>query len=106
MLERRALGRVQDVAVVVNDGTDLDRPLFGEPVALLFGKLPGQTLAALRFAFEAFRRGYDRHRDLMLEPLLCNLKRDRHVEDLLAVLDGNDAAGGEALAVAGAVDLV
>src|SRR3954470_20925996 len=42
----------------------------------------------------------------MREPFLVVVERDREHEDLLAVLDRNHAARGEALAVAAAVDLV
>ena len=42
----------------------------------------------------------------MHEAFLGDLEGGGEVEDLLTVLDGGDAAGGEALAVAGAVDLV
>ena len=42
----------------------------------------------------------------MLEARLLDLERGGHVEDLLAVLDRDDAAAGEALAVAAAIDVV
>ena len=42
----------------------------------------------------------------MIEPVLRHLEGGGHVEDLLSVLDGDDAAVGEALAVEAAVDLV
>ena len=40
----------------------------------------------------------------MVEALLDDLKRDGHVEDRAAVLDGDHPAGGEALAVSNPVD--
>src|SRR3954447_17992781 len=42
----------------------------------------------------------------MREPFLVVVERDREHEDLLTVLDRDDAPRGEALAVAAAVDLV
>ena len=45
-------------------------------------------------------------RHLVVGPLLLPLERRRQVEDLLAVLDRDDAAVGEARAVAAAVHLV
>ncbi len=42
----------------------------------------------------------------VLEAVLVDVERRRHVEDRLAVLDGDDAPGGEAAAVADAVDVV
>jgi len=42
----------------------------------------------------------------MLDTVLPHLERGSHVEDLLAVLDGDDAARRETVAVATAVDLV
>ncbi len=46
------------------------------------------------------------HLDLMRQPRLGDVERDRHGEDGAAVLDRLDVARGEALAVADAVDLV
>ena len=42
----------------------------------------------------------------MLEPLLCRLERDRHVEDRLAVLLCNDAPGRERAPVADTIDMI
>ena len=42
----------------------------------------------------------------MRQALLVQMERDRHREDGAAVLDRDHAPGGEALAVADAVDLV
>ncbi len=47
-----------------------------------------------------------RHRRLVFKALLGHLEGGREVEDLLAVLDRHHPAGGEAAAVARAVDLV
>ena len=43
---------------------------------------------------------------LVVGPVLLDLERGGHVEDLLAVLDRYDAAAGEAAAVAAAIHLV
>ncbi len=42
----------------------------------------------------------------MIQPGFRNLKRGRHVEYLLPVLNGDDAPRGEMLAVPRAVDLI
>ena len=42
----------------------------------------------------------------MLATVLGRLERGRHVEDLFAVLDRDDAAGGKMMAVARPVDLI
>ena len=47
-----------------------------------------------------------RHRHLVVEARLVGVERHRHGEDRLPVLDRDHAPGGEALAVADAVDLV
>ena len=51
-------------------------------------------------------RRHVRHRRLMAQAGLVAVERHRHGEDRLAVLDRDHAAGGEALAVADAVDVV
>ncbi len=51
-------------------------------------------------------RHAERHRHLVLEPILVELERRFEREDRLTVLDGDDAPRGEGAAVADAVDLV
>ena len=46
------------------------------------------------------------HGDLMRQTLFGSMKAGLQVEDGLAVLNGNDASGREAFAVADAVDVV
>ena len=52
------------------------------------------------------RRHVERHGRLVVGPGLVDVEAGLQVEDGPAVLDGHHAAGGEALAVADAVDLV
>ena len=55
---------------------------------------------------QLLRRRHVRHRRLVAHPGLVAVERHRHGEYRLAVLDRDDAPGGEALAVADAIDLV
>src|SRR5207248_9935431 len=55
---------------------------------------------------QALRRRYCGHRDLMIEARFAHLERGGHVEDLLAVLDGDDATVREAVAVEAAIHLI
>ena len=62
-------------------------------------------LLDLLLAEQLFRRGDVGHRDLMVETRLLDLEGGRQRENRLAVLDGDDPAGGEARSVANAVHL-
>ena len=55
---------------------------------------------------ETFRLGHIGHWDLMRQALFGCMEACLQVEDGLAVLNGNDASGREAFAVADAVDVV
>src|SRR6187551_810117 len=88
------------------DGPELERPLVRqEPPHLLryFFEHVGRQLAHVG---QTFGPRHLRHRRRVLESFLGNLKRRRHVEDRLAVLDRDDAAVAEALTVARELDLV
>ncbi len=60
----------------------------------------------LGFARQSVGLRHIGHFGLVREAWLGAVERHRHGEDGVAVLDGDDAPGGEALAVADAVDLV
>ena len=86
----------------VADVADVDRPRPDVPAAHLVGVRLHPRLQRL----EPLRAGHVGHGHRVLQALLLDLERRRQVEDRLAVLHGDDAAGGEAAAVADAVDLV
>ena len=88
------------------DGPKLERPLVREEPPHLLGNLLEHVGRQLAHVGEAFGPRHLRHRRGMLEAFLGHLERRRHVEDRLAVLDRDDAAVAEALAVARDVDLV
>ena len=64
------------------------------------------ALLDLGFARQFLGLRHVRHLGLMGQPGLVAMERHRHGEDRVAVLDRDHAPGGEALAVADAVDLV
>jgi hypothetical protein len=56
--------------------------------------------------WQTFGFGDDGHRHLVRKALLVSVEAGLQVEDGLAVLNGDDAASREALAIADAVDVV
>ena len=93
----RSIRRAVDVAQVDGAGTVV--------------ALAERVLVRLHAGPEVGKRRRDsgtpsRHRDLVVEPVLVHVEARLQVEDRLAVLDRDDASGGERLAVADAVDLV
>ena len=103
-LPRRALGRLEEFHRL--DMAHLDRAGPREPFAVFFGNLRHGLGAHLGFGGKRFRIGRVRHLELMLEALFRNLKRSRQCENLVTVLDRNDAPRGETRAIAAAVHLV
>ena len=101
---RRRGDRVQRIANL--DGTDLDRALGGGDRAERRRQLIGDREREIELGPQRFRRRDLGHRVLVIEALLDTLKRCFEAEDRLAVLDGGDAPGGEARAVAQPVDLI
>ena len=66
----------------------------------------GMALEDLALARQLLRLRHLGHGDLVLESVLGDMERGRHGEDRHAMLDRHHLAGGEAAAVAIAVDLV
>ena len=64
---------------------------------------PGQHVAQLR---AVVRRRHRRHRVLVVQAVLGQVERGRHVEDRPAVLAGDHPPGAERTAVAGPLDVV
>ena len=73
---------------------------------MLFREQLGVLFAPFAFVLQRFRRWHLRHRLLMAQAILADLKGERHTEDGAAMLYGEHAAGVEAPAVADAFDLV
>ena len=69
-----------------------------------------QLLAQFQGQVVEARQGLGRravgHGQLMIEARLGHLKRGGHVEDLFAMLDGDDTTAAEAVAIATAIDLI
>ena len=87
--------------------TELERPrLLEEAPHALRQPLEERCRRPLERIRQALRRRYRGHRDLMIEARFAHLERGGHVEDLLAVLDGDDAAVREAVAVEAAIHLI
>ncbi len=96
--------RAQVVPQIHRAQLDRARPL---PVAAhALGRVLQIGGLQIGLARQLLRRRDVGHRHLVVEAALLDLERGGHGEDRLAMLDGDDAAGGEALAVADAVDLV
>src|SRR6185503_11592229 len=79
---------------------DLDRPLALPVAADDRRSAAEEQRLQIGLARQRLRHRHVGHGDLVIEPALLDLERYRHREDRLAVLDGDDAAGVEALAVA------
>lgn len=88
------------------DGPEFDGPLAGIERAHVLRNLLLHRPDQLQLAGQVVRARHGRHLGLVLGPLLRFLEGRRHVEDGPPVLDGHDAAGGKAVAVTQAVDLV
>ena len=65
-----------------------------------------RLFAQLAACFQALWPGYIRHFGFVEPALFCDLKRGGEVENLFAMLDGNNAARGEGAAIARMVDLI
>ena len=91
--------RVQQVIVFI-DGPNVDRTRLREMLANSFGQLMGKPRAMLFFRLQVLRTNDLRHIELMFETRFRHLERRRHVEDLLAMLDGHNAPRREAFPVA------
>ena len=101
-------GAARGGALHVNrlDGAKLERPFVGEKAPHLLRHFLEHVGRQLTDVGETFGPRHPRHLGLVLEALLGHLERRRHVEDRLAVLDRDDAAVAETLAVARELDLV
>ncbi len=88
------------------DGAELERPLLGEEAAHFHRHFLEHVGGHVEQVPESIRARHVRHVGLVFETFLGLLKRGGQVEDRPPVLDGDDAPGGEAAAVACAVDLV
>ncbi len=85
---------------------DLDRPPTQKLLADGGRDLVGDPVRQLQLGSEASGAGHAGCRVLVFKPRLVDLKRGRQVENRPALLNGHDPAGGEALAVADAIDVV
>ena len=88
------------------DGADLDRARHGQARPHPLGQGVGEHEGELRLGAERLGRRNVGHLVLVLEAGLVDVEGRGQAEDGLALLDGDDAPGGEALAVAKPVDLV
>ncbi len=96
VVQGAALARVPGVA-------DVERGPLAVPVVPRPPGEAGQHVAELG---AVLRRRHLRHRVLVVETVLGQVERGRHVEDRPAVLAGDHPAGAERAAVAGALDVV
>ncbi len=88
------------------DGTHFDRT-FPLPVsAHVFRRHFEEFRLQLPLARQVFRLRHIGHLDLMLHAFFHHLKRGRHGEDRLAVLDRHHTSGGETAAIANPIDFV
>ena len=85
---------------------DLDRSPAQKLLADGGRDLGGDPVRQFQLGSETFGAGHGGRRILVIKPRLVDLKRGGHVENRPALLDGHDPAGGEALAVPDAIDVV
>ena len=88
------------------DRADLDGALPRGHRADRLGQRGGQRHGHRALGLQGFGRRHGGHERLVLEALFVHLERGLEAEDGLALLHGDDAAGGEAPPVAQPVDLV
>ena len=107
--EPHLLGRRQALGLDVighADGAELERATVLEKAAHFLRQIRQQFLVVALEVAQLLGRWHVGHAGGVVHAGLVDLERARHVENLLAVLDRNDAPVGEALAVATAIDLV
>ncbi|PRD36378.1 UNVERIFIED_CONTAM: hypothetical protein NCL1_08867 [Trichonephila clavipes] len=100
------LARLQREGVDRVDGAQLDGPVGLQQRAVLLRHVGRHHTAQVQLAGQAFRTRHLGHGQLVIEAVFGVGERGHHGEDDLAVLDRLHRAGGEALAVAHALDLV
>jgi len=104
LLERRSLGRMQFVARVHR--AELERAAPGQPALRFFRQLRQFIRRQRRGRLDVLRGRHFGHAELVFEARLGDLEGNRAVEDGLAMLDGQHAARGKAVAVAQPFDLI
>ena len=84
----------------------LDGPFTGQNRPLLLRQLLRHLPAQLFSRNEPFRRRYVGHDGLMIKPFFIDLKRNRHIQNRPAVLNGDHPPGREAVPVPDALHIV
>ncbi|MCY1350556.1 hypothetical protein D9M69_367920 [compost metagenome] len=100
------LARLGVVRVLRGDRADLDGLGAEEFVAHPLGEQVGVLPGDFQLAGQVLRARHPGHAQLVLEAFLVLLEGGAAGEDLLALLDGGDAAGAEAATVADPLDRV
>ncbi len=104
MIDRRQLFALPEIRG--SHRAKFERPFLGEKTLYLHWHAARQVLRDLVQCLKSVRAGHIGHHGMMLKPFFGDLERRGKIKDRPAVLNRDDAAIGEAAAIARTVNLV